>query len=168
MVNWAIVFTLSRIVFTPVFVAVLFMPIPNREWLAAVVFCIAAATDAMDGFIARRTNSVTKLGTLLDPVADKLLVVTALIFLIGRGVPAWIAWVLIAREFVVVSLRLLAPKTTISPSMFGKSKTLAEMVGIVAVLLKIWFAWWILFAAVILSVISAIQYFWRAREAIKI
>lgn len=166
--NWAIVFTLSRIVFTPVFVAVLFMPIPNREWLAAVVFCIAAATDAMDGFIARRTNSVTKLGTLLDPVADKLLVVTALIFLIGRGVPAWIAWVLIAREFVVVSLRLLAPKTTISPSMFGKSKTLAEMVGIVAVLLKIWFAWWILFAAVILSVISAIQYFWRAREAIKI
>lgn len=167
--NWANLLTFARIAFIPVFIAVLYLPIPFRERVAAVVFCILAATDAIDGYIARRQKMVTRFGAILDPLADKLLVLSALIFLIGRGVPAWMAWVIIAREFSVVGLRLLvAPKTVIAPSLLGKLKTAAEMVGIVFVLLGFWLAWWVLLAAVVLSVVSALQYFWRVRKAVKI
>lgn len=164
MVNWAILVTLSRIALVPVFVFILSLPIPNKEWLAAAVFCIAAATDCFDGYLARKHKQVTKLGILLDPLADKLLVISALIFLIGEGIPAWIAWILIGREFAVVGLRLIAPKAPISPSFSGKTKTALEMIGIIAALLHAWASWYILFLAVIFSVLSGISYFWRARK----
>lgn len=164
MVNWAIVTTLSRIALVPVFVIVLLLPVQEKQWIAAIVFCIAAATDALDGYLARKSNQVTKLGVLLDPLADKLLVITALIFLIGKGVPKWMAWILIAREFAVVGLRLIAPKSPISPSFYGKLKTALEMIGVIAVLLKFRAGWYVLFLAVIFSVISGIGYYWAARK----
>jgi CDP-diacylglycerol--glycerol-3-phosphate 3-phosphatidyltransferase len=97
-------------------------------------------------------------------MADKLLVVTALIFLIGRGVPKWMAWALIAREFAVVGLRLVAPKAPISPSFMGKLKTALEMVGVVAVLLKFWAGKYILLFAVAFSIASGFEYYWAARK----
>lgn len=169
MVTVANTFTLARIVLVPVFIAILYSPIPGKEWIAAAVFCIAAATDAFDGYFARKYNQISKFGALLDPVADKLLVISALIFLIGRGVPAWIAWVLIAREFLIISLRLLvAPREQISPSAFGKLKTALEMIGIIGVLLEFKTAVYVLIMAVIFSVISGIQYFWRVRKSVEL
>lgn len=167
--NWANLLTLARIFFIPVFVAILHADTPFRDWIAAVVFCILAATDAVDGYIARKQKKVTKFGIILDPVADKLLIMTALIFLIEWGVPVWMAWAIIAREFAVLGFRLLvSPNVIISASILGKLKTAAEMAGIVSVLLDIPFAWWILLVAVVLSVVSALQYFWRARKAIEL
>jgi CDP-diacylglycerol--glycerol-3-phosphate 3-phosphatidyltransferase len=169
MVTVANTLTLARMALVPVFIAILYSPIPGKEWIAAAVFCVAAATDAFDGYFARKYHQVSKIGALLDPVADKLLVISALIFLIGKGVPTWMAWVLIAREFLVISLRLLvAPYEPISPSIFGKLKTALEMIGIVGILLQVSMAVYILFAAVVLSVVSGLQYFWRARKAVKL
>ncbi|MEM3153942.1 MAG: CDP-diacylglycerol--glycerol-3-phosphate 3-phosphatidyltransferase [Candidatus Woesearchaeota archaeon] len=169
MVTVANTFTLARIALVPVFIAILYSSVPGKEWIAAAVFCIAAATDAFDGYLARKYNQISKIGTLLDPVADKLLVISALIFLIGRGVPAWMAWVLIAREFVIVSLRLLvAPQEAIVPTTFGKLKTALEMIGVVGILLNIGTAIYVLLGAVIFSVISGLQYILRFRKAIKL
>lgn len=169
MVTVANAFTLSRIALVPVFIIILYSPIPKKEWIAAIVFCVAAATDAFDGYFARKYNQRSKLGTLLDPVADKLLVISALIFLIGKGVPAWMAWVLIAREFLIIGLRLVvAPREPIVPSGLGKLKTALEMVGIVGVLLEMEIAVSILFVAVICSVVSGVQYVWRVRKAVKL
>jgi len=164
MVNWALIVTLSRIALVPVFAFVMFLPIPKKEWLAAAVFCVAASTDCLDGYLARKHNQITKLGILLDPLADKLLVITALVFLIGKGVPKWMAWVLIAREFAVIGLRLIAPKSPISPSFIGKAKTALEMVGIVLIILKFWLGTYILFFAVFFSIVSGIEYYVAARK----
>lgn len=164
MVNWAMVVTLCRIALVPVFAFIMFLPIPKKEWLAAAVFCLASSTDCLDGYLARKHNHVTKLGILLDPFADKLLVVTALVFLVGRGVPEWMAWVIIIREFAVVGLRLIAPKAPISPSLMGKSKTVLEMVAIVLILLQVWLGKYILFFAVFFSVVSGIEYYIAARK----
>jgi len=169
MVSLATGFTLARIILVPVFIFVLYLPIERREWIAAFVFCIAALTDAFDGYFARKYNATTRIGALLDPIADKLLVISALIFLIGKGVPAWMAWILIAREFAIIGLRLIiSPEEMISPSLFGKLKTALEMIGIVGVLLHLNLAWYVLFAAVVCSIVSAAQYFWRARKVIRL
>jgi CDP-diacylglycerol--glycerol-3-phosphate 3-phosphatidyltransferase len=168
MVNVAMMLTWLRILLVPVFAAILYLPIPEKQWIATIVFCFAAFTDALDGYIARKFNQMTEFGATLDPVADKLLVATALIFLIGEGVPIWMAWVLIIRDFSVVGLRLIAKrKSPVSPSLMGKLKTVFEMLGIVLVLLQVKVATSILFIAVILSVVSGIEYFWQFRRVLR-
>lgn len=166
--NVAIMLTWLRILLVPVFAAILYLPIPEKQWIATAVFCFAALTDALDGYVARKFNQATKFGATLDPVADKLLVATALIFLIGEGVPIWMAWVLIIRDFSIVSLRLAVKrKSTIMPSFTGKLKTMFEMLGIILVLLQVKVATSILFVAVILSVVSGIEYVWKFRRALQ-
>ena len=113
MVNWANRVTLLRILAIPLFIVVLYLPIKYKGVIAAIVFCIIAATDAVDGWLARKQHQVTKAGTVLDPLADKLLVAAALIFLIGKGVDAWMAYAIIAREFLVTG----------HPSMMRKSSS---------------------------------------------
>ncbi len=168
MVNKALLLTWARILLVPVFALVLYLPIPEKQWIAVIVFCVAAATDALDGYVARRFNQSTEFGAALDPVADKLLVATALIFLIGEGVPAWMAWLLIIRDFAIVGLRLVVKrKTVIRPSFMGKIKTAAEMLGIILVLLQVKVATSVLFVAVILSVVSGIEYVWNFRRALR-
>ncbi len=165
MVSWANLVTIGRILAIPVFIAILHYPSKYGSWIAAVVFCLIAATDAVDGWLARKNHAVTKFGTVLDPLADKLLIASALIFLIGKGVPAWMAWVLIFRELGIVGLRLLvARKVTIPASILGKFKTVFEMFGVIAVLLGFAYAWWILLGAVVFSLVSAFEYFWKYRR----
>lgn len=165
MVNWANLVTMLRIAFIPVFVFFLFT---DNRVVALVIFCILAASDALDGYLARKFKTASKFGILLDPLADKLLVVSALIFLIGRGVPAWMAWFIIIREFFIVGLRMLLGKGLVIPaSSLGKTKTLLEMSGIIAAFLNWWIAWWILLVAIFFSLISAIDYLWLARKALK-
>jgi CDP-diacylglycerol--glycerol-3-phosphate 3-phosphatidyltransferase len=168
MVNFAIMLTWLRILLVPVFAGVLLLDIPEKQWIAVVVFFFAALTDALDGYIARKFNQATEFGATLDPVADKLLVATALIFLIGEGVPIWMAWVLIIRDFSIVGLRLAVKrKSVIRPSFMGKLKTVFEMLGIVLVLLQVKVAASVLFIAVILSVVSGIEYVWQFRRSLK-
>jgi len=110
-INLPNLLTLSRLLLIPVFVVVFLSPTPERSLIAAAVFLVAALTDFLDGYLARRSDQVTQLGRLLDPVADKLLVLSGLILLVqAERVAAWVAIVIIARELAVTGIRALAAK----------------------------------------------------------
>ena len=160
--------TLLRIAFIPLFVILLYVKVKYAEYIAALVFIILALTDALDGYIARKRKQVTKLGKLADPLADKLLVSAALIFLIGKGVPSWMAFLIIAREFAVTGLRLvLSDKVTIHASKWGKIKTISQIVAIVLVIINFPYNWWFLLIAVVLTLVSGVDYFVKAKRFLR-
>ncbi|MBM4135808.1 MAG: CDP-diacylglycerol--glycerol-3-phosphate 3-phosphatidyltransferase [Nitrospira sp.] len=169
--NLPTVLTLSRIVLIPVFVITVY----HHPVFGAFVFSLASLTDFLDGYLARRSGEITKFGIILDPIADKFLVISALVVLVDmERLPAWIAIVIIVREFLVTGLRAVAfSKDIIIPAeMGGKIKTTAQFAAILCLILMesifnidlydvglvlIWIA-------LVLSIISGIQYtvsFWR-------
>lgn len=156
--NWI---TVGRVLLIPLFIASLYLPVRQSRVIAAAVFIIISLTDALDGYVARKRKEVTTFGKFADPVADKLLVSAALIFLIGHGVEAWMAFVIIAREILIGGLRLVAAAkgTVIHAGSLGKIKTVLQVIGIVAVLAGSAFAWWIMLIATIFTVISGLDYF---------
>jgi CDP-diacylglycerol--glycerol-3-phosphate 3-phosphatidyltransferase len=175
--------TILRIFFVPFLVAVLVEQDLQIEWRGAVlvtntflalsIFSIAAATDLLDGYLARRWKQITTVGTLLDPIADKLLISAALVSLVQiRRVPAWMVVLIIGREFAVSGLRSIAAAEgyTIQASDLGKTKMITQVVAITMVLLSIrWqalngFAMLWMWGVVIFGIASAVQYFrkfWR-------
>lgn len=131
--------TLGRIFLIPVFVIVFMEPTPDRSLLAAVILTVAAVTDLLDGYIARRTGQVTKFGKLLDPIADKLLVLSALILLMNMDrVSALIAIMIIARELAVTGIRAIAAseRLIIAAETTGKYKMALQVVAIVLLILE--------------------------------
>jgi CDP-diacylglycerol--glycerol-3-phosphate 3-phosphatidyltransferase len=157
--------TILRIMLIPVFIVLLYIKVRYIEYIAASVFIILALTDALDGYLARKNKQITKLGKFIDPLADKLLVSAALIFLIGRGVPSWMAFIIIAREFAITGLRLTASarNITLAATKWGKIKTISQIVAIVAVIIEFPYSWHLLLIAVILTVISGLDYFKKTR-----
>jgi CDP-diacylglycerol--glycerol-3-phosphate 3-phosphatidyltransferase len=132
------VLTLGRILLIPIFVLVFMDPTPERSLLAAVIFTAAAVTDLLDGYIARRTGQITKLGKLLDPIADKLLVLSALILLVNVDrVGALVAILIIARELTVTGIRAMAAgeRMIIAAQAMGKYKMALQVVAIVLLIL---------------------------------
>ena len=174
--------TLFRVLLIPVFVAVLFITaIPYRFLIAAAIYGIASLTDLFDGKIARKRNLITDFGKLLDPLADKVFVTTALFCIICLTEhPTWrmiltIATIIIvAREFLVTSLRLLvASRGVVIPAAYiGKIKTTLQMIAIICILIEMQFGGWltenvafdhwigyiVLAAAVVTTIISGVQY----------
>src|SRR4030042_2579625 len=169
--NPPIILTLSRILLVPIFILTVY----HHPIFGALIFGIASITDFLDGYLARHFGEITKLGIILDPIADKFLVVSALIVLVDmERLPAWIAIVIIVREFLVTGLRAVAlSKNVIIPAEIGgKIKTFAQIIAILCLILMgsivdidlydigivlIWIA-------LALSVISGIQYtlsFWK-------
>jgi len=137
-INLPNVLTLVRILLIPVFVMLLLDPTPDRSLAAAIVFVIAAVTDLLDGYVARKTGQITKLGRLLDPIADKLLVLSALILLVQVDrVTALVAILIIAREVAVTGLRAIAASEgmIMSAEVTGKYKMALQVVAIVLLLL---------------------------------
>jgi CDP-diacylglycerol--glycerol-3-phosphate 3-phosphatidyltransferase len=131
--------TLVRILLIPVFVMLFFTPTPDRSLSAAVIFVVAAITDLLDGYIARRNGQVTKLGKLLDPIADKLLVLSALILLVNIDrVSALIAILVIAREVAVSGIRAIAAGEgfIIQAETTGKYKMTLQVVAITLLILE--------------------------------
>ena len=127
--------TLLRIGMIPVFVVLLHKATPLTSLLAGSVFALAALTDVVDGFLARRWNMITVTGKLLDPLADKLIVAAALVMMASLGrIPAWIVIVLLSREFLVSGLRQIAVSEglVIAAGQEGKWKTSLQLVGIIA------------------------------------
>lgn len=149
------------------------------ELIATIIFIIAASTDGLDGYIARKRKLVTNLGKFLDPLADKLLVTAALISLVEmQRLPAWIAIVIISREFAVTGLRLVAAAegNVIAASKLGKLKTVTQIIAIVLLMLNNFpFSYfniavdqWMIWIAVLMTILSGVDYFLKNRHVIRI
>ncbi len=126
--------TVARILMIPAFIVLAYEANPLSSMLAASVFTLAAVTDVVDGFLARRWNQITVVGKFLDPLADKLIVMAALVMMVRLGrVPAWVAIVLVSREFIVTGLRQVAASEglVIAAGQEGKWKTALQLTGIV-------------------------------------
>ena len=164
--------TILRIIAIPVFIVVLLM---GHRYIATVIFIAAALTDMLDGHIARKYNMVTNFGKLMDPLADKLLVMSALLLLVQLGnVAGWMAVVILAREFAVTGLRQVAASEgiVIAAGVTGKVKTILQMIAIPLLLLDNWPGCYIgmpldqifLWAAVIMTIISGTEYIVKNRQ----
>jgi CDP-diacylglycerol--glycerol-3-phosphate 3-phosphatidyltransferase len=162
--------TVLRILAVPVLVVALVDETPNGDTIAAIVFALAAFTDGLDGYIARRREQVTTFGKLMDPLADKLLIVAALVSLVSLNrIAAWVAMVIIARELAVTGLRALAADrgVVIAASWIGKLKTLLQVVAIFALILLDPIPVWadvLLYVAVAVTVISGADYFFGVHQ----
>ncbi len=133
-----------RILLVPVLVACMYIQGTTGCVISLVVFCIAAFTDFLDGYIARKDDIVTTLGKFIDPVADKLLVISAMIMLVNRGLlAAWVVVVVLFRELAIDSLRLVAAKegVVIAASPYGKIKTTAQMITVILLLATSFLPW---------------------------
>ena len=159
--------TLARALAVPLVVVLFVWDFPNHDYWATGLFCLAMSTDWFDGRIARSRGRSSQLGSLLDPVADKLLVLTVLIVLVGRGVfDGWMVAAIVAREFLVSGLRLAALErgVVIQARDLGKLKTWSQAVaaavgGFAAA--DLWsdsLAWWTLLVALVLTWVSGLDY----------
>ena len=162
--------TMLRILAVPVVVVALLAEIPDGDLIAGIVFALAALTDGLDGYIARRRDDVTTFGKLMDPLADKLLIIAALVSLVALDrLQAWVAMVIIARELAVTGLRAVAVEqgVVISASWLGKVKTALQIAAIIALIAfdpsPLW-ADLLLYAAVAVTGISGADYFLGLRK----
>ncbi|MBA9086056.1 CDP-diacylglycerol--glycerol-3-phosphate 3-phosphatidyltransferase [Fontibacillus solani] len=151
--------------------------LPVNQLIAAILFIVAASTDGIDGYIARKHNLVTNLGKLLDPLADKLLVASVLIALVAMGkCDSWIAIVIISREFAVTGLREVAllEGSVIAASKWGKAKTVTQIIAISALLLNNFPFEWLnipfadiaIWLAAIITIYSGIDYFVKNKNVL--
>ena len=131
--------TVARIIMVPFFVVFLVnVTNPHHFLIAGLIFALASFTDLLDGKIARKRNLVTNFGKFLDPLADKILVISALVCFVNLGLAElWFVLIIIAREFMVTSIRLIAVNTgeVIAANIWGKAKTVSQMVAIVGILI---------------------------------
>jgi CDP-diacylglycerol--glycerol-3-phosphate 3-phosphatidyltransferase len=165
------VLTVVRILLVPVLVVALLEKTGGGDLLAAVVFAVASFTDAIDGYLARARNSVTTFGKLMDPIADKLLIIAALVVLVSLGrLEAWVAMVIISREFAVTALRLATGAqqgVVISASSFGKLKTATQVLMVMALIAFDGRSAWItalIYLTVVVTVLSGADYFFGLRR----
>jgi CDP-diacylglycerol--glycerol-3-phosphate 3-phosphatidyltransferase len=162
--------TLLRILAVPVVVVALLGETPNGDALAAGVFALAALTDGLDGYFARSRGAVTAFGKLMDPIADKLLIVAALVSLVSLDrLAAWVAMVIIAREFAVTVMRAIAAERgiVIAASWLGKVKTTLQIAAVFALIAVNPAPAWVdalVYLAVAATLISGADYFLGLRR----
>jgi CDP-diacylglycerol--glycerol-3-phosphate 3-phosphatidyltransferase len=185
--NLANAITIARILLIPVFLVLLLsgIPQPYGDIAAAAVFILAAATDKLDGYVARRNKQITTLGQFLDPLADKLLIAAALIALVSQGrIVAWVAMLIIGREIAVSVLRIVGVSQGVSipADKYGKLKTVLQIVYVVYVLVPTEdiaelihvstdvatiIQWILAGVVVIVTLASGVRYFLNARGVIR-
>ena len=170
--------TTFRVILIPFFV--FFMLAPNmtgiNHYIAAAIFIVASLTDLLDGKIARKYNLVTNFGKFMDPLADKLLVCSAMICLIQTGqLAAWIVVIIIAREFIISGFRVIASDNgvVIAASYWGKFKTTFQMLMVIVLILNIQMPFFqilgviLTYVALILTVVSLIDYIVKNKDVLK-
>ena len=160
--------TMLRILMVPVFVVFMLADVTGSpdKYIAGVIFILASLTDTLDGYLARKNHQVTVFGKFMDPLADKLLVCSALICMVELNLlPAWIVIIIVAREFIISGFRLVAAERgiVIAASCWGKFKTVAQMIMIILLVFDLGGVFRILnqifvYAALILTVVSLIDY----------
>lgn len=180
--NLPVLLTLLRIILIPAFVGAFFLPVAWSNALCAVLFTLAALTDWLDGYLARRLGQLSAFGAFLDPVADKLMVATALILLVHSIPTPWVsiaAMIIIGREITISALRewmaQLGSSATVAVSMIGKFKTTAQMLALILLLYRdplgmfptLEIGLTLLFIAAALTLWSMVHYLIAAWPAIK-
>jgi CDP-diacylglycerol--glycerol-3-phosphate 3-phosphatidyltransferase len=172
-VNVPNVLTLVRILLVPVLVVALLKKTSGGDLLAAIVFATASLTDAIDGYLARSRNWVTTFGKLMDPVADKLLIVAALVALVSLGrLDAWVAMVIIAREFAVTALRVAVGSqqgVVIPASPWGKLKTAVQVAMVIALIAVHGRPAWLsalIYVTVVVTLLSGADYFFGLKRGL--
>ncbi len=169
--------TVSRIFMVPVFMVCLSLNTPFTRGLALGVFIVASATDWLDGYLARKYNLITKFGQFMDPLADKILVMSALIGFVELGeLPAWIPVLILTRELLISIFRAVAASEgiVIAASKWGKYKTVSQMVMIILILLQnypfsqwgIPMDWIFVWLAVALTLISGADYIYKNKAVL--
>ena len=167
--------TILRMIMIPFFLVALMVPgIPGGKWIALALFCLASLTDMLDGKIARKYNLITDFGKFMDPLADKLLVCSAMICFIELDkLPAWIVIIIIGREFIISGFRLIAAENgvVIAANYWGKFKTVSQMIMIILLLIDLGGVFDILeqifiWLSLALTVISLITYIWQNRSVL--
>ena len=159
--------TVLRVIMVPFFVFFMLTGVGGaaNKWIALIIFCVASLTDMLDGKIARKCNLVTNFGKFMDPLADKLLVCSAMICLIDMDrIPAWIVIVIISREFIISGFRLVASDNhvVIAASYWGKFKTTFQMIMVILMIANIQalniLTQIVMWIALALTIISLIDY----------
>ena len=167
--------TLLRIIMIPFFVVFMLVDFGQwSKWAALAIFVVASLTDTLDGYLARRDHLVTNFGKFMDPLADKLLVCSAMICMIELGrLPSWVVIVIIGREFVISGFRLIASDNgvVIAANYWGKIKTVCQMVMIIVLIADLGGGFVILeqiliYASLLLTVISLVTYLWQNRSVL--
>ena len=162
--------TMVRVALIPVFLVLCYL---DYRIAATVVFIIASLSDLLNGYIARHYNQVSNFGKFMDPLADKMLVLSAMCFLVEKGqMPGWVAAVVLFREFAVSGLRLIAAERqhVIAAAWSGKIKTTCTMIGLCFVLVFTQFEWLNIFVSsviLITTVYSGVEYFWKNKDVFK-
>ena len=171
--------TVLRVCMIPFFVVMLLLNGGENQtyrYIAAAIFIVASLTDMLDGKIARKYNLVTNFGKFMDPLADKLLVCSALICLVDlKQLPAWMVIVIISREFIISGFRLIAAEhqIVIAASMWGKFKTTFQMLMVIVLILNVQMPFFqilgkiLTYAALILTVVSLIDYIVKNKDVLK-
>ncbi len=162
--------TVARIAMVPIFIWVLLSGIQNSRLIAAAIFIIASITDFIDGYLARKYELITDFGKLMDPMADKILVASALIALVEIGrISVWPVAIILAREFLITSFRSLAASKglVIAASIWGKIKTNTQMFAIILLMLtNNPIADIMLWISVISTILSAVDYIGKNKKVI--
>ena len=167
--------TLLRVILIPFFVVcMLAVNADWGKWAALAIFIIASLTDMLDGYLARRDNLVTNFGKFMDPLADKLLVCSAMICLVDmERIPSWVVIIIIGREFVISGFRLIASDNgvVIAANYWGKIKTVCQMIMIIVVIADLGGVFVVveqvlIYLSLILTVISLATYFWDNRKVL--
>ena len=164
--------TMARMIAVPIFILVYLM---GYNIPAAIIFILASFTDFLDGYLARKHNLVSNFGKIMDPLADKLLVISALVCMVELGIVAgWMVIVILAREFTVTGLRTVAAAQgiVIAAGMTGKIKTVLQMIAVPLLLLENWPFYMIglpvdqifLWASVIMTIVSGTEYVYQNRK----
>lgn len=174
--------TMFRVILVPFFVAVMLIPFNGEagtgmyKWIALAIFVVASLTDMLDGKIARKYNLVTNFGKFMDPLADKLLVCSAMICLIELGrIPSWVVIIIVGREFIISGLRLVASDNgvVIAASMWGKYKTVFQMIMVILMIVDFDFMPFpiitmiVMWVAVILTIVSLVDYVYKNAGVLK-
>lgn len=167
--------TILRVMMIPIFLVFMLVPFTGSwdKWVALIIFVVASLTDLLDGKIARKYNLVTNFGKFMDPLADKLLVCSALICFVELNViPAWIVIIIISREFIISGFRLIAANegVVIAAGIWGKLKTVCQMVMTIVLIADIpgfeLIQQILIYASLILTVVSLVDYLYQNRSVL--
>ncbi len=169
--------TVLRVILIPFFVFFLLMDFENwGKWVALSLFVIASLTDTLDGYLARKNHQITNFGKFMDPLADKLLVCSAMICLIEMGrIPSWVVVIIIGREFVISGFRLIASDNgiVIAANIWGKLKTTCQMIMVILLIADLGGVFFyveqiFIYLSLLLTIISLVTYLWDNRKVLSL